>query len=235
MFSKHTVVALAAVAIAQAASLSSHEAQADPQDWDGNIVYYIGGGPVDWQPKSVTESRDELKKQVLAAYPNAFFDYKHQSSSGGICSTIKKMRLPKQQPQGRRGRFGWTISRAPVAGKTILVGHSYGASSSTTIARCLQKEGITVDLQVTMDMVHRPFDRKPDVIPDNVTETLNFYQTDDAFLRGLQNARREDGSHSGITNTHVEGDLGSAPHFGVIVEIMLKANKVEDAVLNALK
>lgn len=58
----------------------------------------------------------------------------------------------------------------------LLFGHSWGASAVVTLARKLGREGIPVRLTVQVDSIAKPFhtDR---VIPANVVEAANFYQT----------------------------------------------------------
>jgi hypothetical protein len=58
----------------------------------------------------------------------------------------------------------------------ILFGHSWGAAAAVSLARELQRDGIPVLLTVQVDTVSRS--RQDNlIIPDNVNEAVNFYQT----------------------------------------------------------
>jgi hypothetical protein len=66
----------------------------------------------------------------------------------------------------------------------VLVGHSYGADDVVNIARVLEKEGIAVDLLITLDPV------TPNRVPSNVRLAHNLYQSNGVFdvmpfLRGV--------------------------------------------------
>jgi len=58
----------------------------------------------------------------------------------------------------------------------LLFGHSWGASAVVALARRLNREGIPVALTVQVDSVAKPF-RNDSLIPANVSQAVNFYQT----------------------------------------------------------
>lgn len=58
----------------------------------------------------------------------------------------------------------------------VLFGHSWGAEGVVQLARMLERDGIPVALTVQVDAVAKPF-RDDAVIPPNVAEAVNFYQT----------------------------------------------------------
>ena len=64
----------------------------------------------------------------------------------------------------------------------ILYGHSWGASQVVGLARDLDRLGIPVSLTIQVDSVHEP-GRKDAVIPPNVRNAVNFYQTS-GFIHG---------------------------------------------------
>jgi len=80
--------------------------------------------------------------------------------------------------------------------RVLLFGHSWGASAVVTLARKLERGGIPVMLTVQVDSVAKPF-QNDRVIPSNVVEAANFYQT-----RGLIHGRSRiipaDPSHTTI-------------------------------------
>jgi hypothetical protein len=65
----------------------------------------------------------------------------------------------------------------------LLFGHSWGASAVIVLSRKLERTGIPVMLTVQVDSVAKPF-QNDRVIPPNVFEAANFYQT-----RGLIHGR----------------------------------------------
>jgi pimeloyl-ACP methyl ester carboxylesterase len=67
----------------------------------------------------------------------------------------------------------------------ILFGHSWGAAAAVLLARDLGQEGIPVSLTVQVDSVAKLW-QNDSVIPDNVEEAVNFYQT-----HGIVHGRRE--------------------------------------------
>lgn len=67
----------------------------------------------------------------------------------------------------------------------ILFGHSWGASAAVLLARDLRRLGVPVLLTVQVDSVAKVW-QNDSVIPDNVAEAVNFYQT-----QGIIHGRRE--------------------------------------------
>ena len=60
--------------------------------------------------------------------------------------------------------------------RIILFGHSWGAAAAVMLARDLRREGIPVLLTVQVDSVAKMW-QNDSIIPDNVAEAVNFYQT----------------------------------------------------------
>lgn len=69
--------------------------------------------------------------------------------------------------------------------RIILFGHSWGAAAAVLLAHDLEREHIPVLLTVQVDSVAK-FWQNDSVIPANVTEAVNFYQT-----HGLIHGRRQ--------------------------------------------
>ena len=67
----------------------------------------------------------------------------------------------------------------------VLFGHSWGASAAVLLARDLGRQGIPVLLTVQVDSVAKVW-QNDSVIPGNVTEAVNFYQT-----QGIVHGRRQ--------------------------------------------
>jgi hypothetical protein len=80
--------------------------------------------------------------------------------------------------------------------RIIIYGHSWGGSATIALARELEKEGIPVLLTVQVDSVSK-LGQKDSVVPSNVAEAINFYQSD-GFLHGRSEIRAEDPANTRI-------------------------------------
>jgi len=69
--------------------------------------------------------------------------------------------------------------------RIILFGHSWGAAAAVSLARDLQRQGVPVLLTVQVDSVAKAWQNDA-VIPGNVAEAVNFYQT-----QGVIHGRKE--------------------------------------------
>jgi len=86
--------------------------------------------------------------------------------------------------------------------KMIIYGYSYGGVLAQHLSERLSKDGVDVDLLVTIDAAQGPgSDRVDRKIPNNVKENLNLYQTKKSPVgsRGGKNTR-QDGTEKGIKN-----------------------------------
>ena len=86
----------------------------------------------------------------------------------------------RQQTQARKAILQWinglnSQTRAPHP-LIILFGHSWGASALVYLARELGREGVPVALTIQVDSV-RKHGEDDSVIPANVTEAINIYQS----------------------------------------------------------
>jgi len=87
--------------------------------------------------------------------------------------------------------------------RVVIYGMSWGGSETVALARELKQEKIPVLLTVQVDSVAK-MGQSDDVIPSNVSEAANFYQTD-GLLHGQREIRAEDASHTRILgNFHYE-------------------------------
>ena len=82
------------------------------------------------------------------------------------------------------------------AARIIIYGHSWGASETVALARRLQKANIPVLLTIQVDSVQKPGENDS-VIPSNVEQAVNFYQTD-GLLHGREHIRAEDAARTQI-------------------------------------
>jgi hypothetical protein len=67
--------------------------------------------------------------------------------------------------------------------RIIVFGHSWGASETTVFARELGRLGIPVLLTIQIDIVAKPRQR-PSLIPSNVEQAVNFFQSTGGLLHG---------------------------------------------------
>ncbi len=74
--------------------------------------------------------------------------------------------------------------------RIVIYGHSWGASEAIHLARELNARQIPVLLTIQVDSVQKPGEND-EVIPPNVHEAMNFYQTE-GLLRGRKQIRPED-------------------------------------------
>jgi hypothetical protein len=85
----------------------------------------------------------------------------------------------RQGAQAHRAVVAWfnaVADKAEPEPRLILFGHSWGASAVVYLARELEQDGIPVALTIQVDSV-RKHGRDDSVIPANVVEAINFYQS----------------------------------------------------------
>lgn len=80
--------------------------------------------------------------------------------------------------------------------RIIVYGMSWGASESVALARELQKDGIPVLLTIQVDSVSK-VNENDGLIPANVAEAANFYQSD-GLLHGRAQIQAADTAHTRI-------------------------------------
>jgi len=84
----------------------------------------------------------------------------------------------------------------------IIYGHSWGASQVVTLARDLERLNIPVSLAILVDSVHKP-GHEDAVIPSNVRNAINFYQTR-GLIHGRSSIRAADRGRTNIIgNFHI--------------------------------
>jgi len=75
------------------------------------------------------------------------------------------------------GRPGALSPEEKQNARIIIFGHSWGASETVELARQLERDGIPVALTIQVDSVSK-FGENDSLIPANVEQAVNFYQTD---------------------------------------------------------
>ena len=76
------------------------------------------------------------------------------------------------------------------AARVVIYGHSWGGSETVNLARTLSRIGVPVLLTIQVDSVQK-FGENDHVIPDNVHEAMNFYQSE-GMLSGRAAIRASD-------------------------------------------
>ena len=84
--------------------------------------------------------------------------------------------------------------------RIVIYGHSWGASETVALADALNRDGIPVLLTIQVDSVTKRGENDA-VIPPNVAEAVNYYQTD-GLLHGRSTIRAADPAR-----THVIGNF----------------------------
>jgi pimeloyl-ACP methyl ester carboxylesterase len=74
-------------------------------------------------------------------------------------------------------RDGHLSTQEKQSARIILFGHSWGGSAAIALARDLDRRGIPVLLTIQVDSVNKGWGHDDCVIPDNVAQAVNFYQT----------------------------------------------------------
>jgi hypothetical protein len=92
--------------------------------------------------------------------------------------------------------------------RIIIYGHSWGASETVTLARKLEKAGIPVLLTIQVDSVSKRGENDA-IIPANVAEAVNFYQTR-GWVHGRPQIQAADPKHTEIVG-NFRLDYGEKP------------------------
>ncbi len=85
--------------------------------------------------------------------------------------------------------------------RIVLFGQSWGAAAAVLLARDLRRQGVPVLLTVQVDSVAKPF-QNDSVIPDNVAEAVNFYQTQ-GIIHGRHQIKAADPSRTQILGNYL--------------------------------
>jgi hypothetical protein len=88
--------------------------------------------------------------------------------------------------------------KAGKSGGLVLIGHSQGANNVIEMARILEKEGIAVDLLVTLAPLLQ------DPIPGNVVRAINYYNSPGWGAP----VKAEVGYRGKLSNINLGGDIG---------------------------
>jgi len=170
-----------------------HPAPAPPQSVPADhpqktiIIGFVGG---------ILKDDDPIRNEITVAtrlgadYKNSavvkvFKNEKRREAHAFILQTLANEPNRLATPEQRRNAL------------VIIYGHSWGASKAIALARLLQKDGIPVLLTIQVDSVRKMHDRNDSVIPPNVREAVNFYQSN-GMIHGRKEIRAEDPNRTKI-------------------------------------
>jgi hypothetical protein len=150
------------------------------------VLGFLGGFVPHDEPhhpevQMIQELRQEYPKEV-------YFDLFENRKVGVAYNTILKLLGTKEgdalsDDQKRRARI-------------VLFGHSWDASAVVSLSRKLERVGIPVTLTIQIDSVAKPF-QNDWLIPANVLEGVNFYQTH-GLIHGRRKIAAADPTHTTI-------------------------------------
>ncbi len=150
-------------------------------------VYFLRGGPFDWHSSHYHRMETEIEGLIQGSGMEVRFQSAHNTQSAFLCSRIFN-------DVRDHGLAQLSLNRV------ILVGHSWGSSAATGLIRCLERRGVVISLLVSLDLIPRPGDIRPDEIPESVSQIFNFYQDVDPVLKGVQALHRPSGLETNIVN-----------------------------------
>ena len=167
--------ALAATLLPRVATAEGASVSTQPSTSENIVVGFVGG--------FVRHNNSHHGPVVLAhhigntlpdgTYVRVFENRHRRQAYSAILRLLDQDRDGKLSPQEK--------SRAHI----ILFGQSWGASAAVMLARDLRRQDIPVLLTVQVDSVAKLW-QNDSIIPDNVSEAINFYQT-----HGLIHGRRQ--------------------------------------------
>ena len=147
---------------------SAESAAAIPSQTDPTPVLVIGfvGGFV--HTDDLRHSEVQIAHQIQATYVNGvrvqLFENRRRAQAHKL--VLDWLNVGGEKPTSDKKHNS----------RLILFGHSWGASAVVSLARELQQDGIPVSLTIQVDSVTK-LGQNDSVIPPNVAEAINFYQT----------------------------------------------------------
>jgi hypothetical protein len=156
----------AALSPSQSLSARPFPANATSAESPAIVIGFVGGFVAHDNP---VHSEVQLAARLRKEYP-AGVDVETFESYHGKEARKKILKLLDANHDG-----ALTAEEKRIA-RIIIYGHSWGASASVNLARALAKDGIPVLLTLQVDSVSK-FGRNDTIIPANVAQAANFYQT----------------------------------------------------------
>lgn len=182
-------------------------------DLSNGVIVVLSGGVTDG-----TNPPDVLKRmdQIIVDVNDDPYVMKHTDGKG-LRFLLLKNQKPKA-PHVHHSRWKALCEQLQQLGASplILVGHSNGGAAAMSLARCVYRAGIFVDLLMTCDSVFTTKDLgDPNEVPDNVLLNVNSYVVPTKhfwklpFPIGRRNRREGAGPpFAGIINVGLEYAVG---------------------------
>jgi hypothetical protein len=154
------------------------------------VIGFVGGFI---KHDNLVHSEVQLAARLRKAYPTGV-DVETFESYRGEKARTKVLSLLDTNHDG-------TLSLAEKQNSRIIIyGHSWGGSEAIVLARNLEKDGIPVLLTIQVDSISK-IHRNDSVIPANVAQAANFYQTN-GILHGQPKIRAADSSRTKILGNY---------------------------------
>jgi hypothetical protein len=139
----------------------------DPASSPAIVIGFVGGFV---RHDNLVHTEVSLAERLRHEYPSGVYVEVFENHRGQ--SAYKKiLQLLDTDHSGK------LTAREKQDARIILYGHSWGASEAVSVARKLESDGIPVLLTVQIDSVAK-LGEADGVIPSNVAQAANFYQTD---------------------------------------------------------
>jgi hypothetical protein len=165
---------------------ASHNPSAVQENPPIIVIGFVGGYVHrDDSVHSVVQLADRLRKDYPAGVYAAVYENHHGDEAHDAV-----LRLLDADHDGELS------AEEKKAARVILYGHSWGASEVIALARELETDGVPVLLTLQVDSIAKQYENDA-VIPANVAEAANFYQTD-GILHGRAAIRAADPSRTQI-------------------------------------
>jgi hypothetical protein len=134
-----------------------------------------------------------LARQLQETYPQRLYAavFANHDADNAFRAVMKRL------DQDRDGQLS---AAEKSAARIVIYGHSWGASETVALARRLNTLGIPVLLTIQVDSVQKP-NESDGLIPPNVHEAINFYQTE-GLLHGRPTIAAADPSHTTILGNY---------------------------------
>jgi hypothetical protein len=135
-----------------------------------DILYFIRGNIIDRHSHQHLLAEKILENFMQENYPEVIFKNIHNHKWESVCRNIRNEKI--NDPSG----------------KVILIGHSWGAQVSMSIARCLKRTiNLKVDHLISIDPIKKPFHIHVSLVPTAIGSAISYHQNRDRMLRGNKN------------------------------------------------
>lgn len=161
------------------------------------VIGFVGGFVRrDNTVHSVVQLADSLRQQYPSGVDVEVFENRHVDEAHRRVLALLAANSHETLTTAEKNTQGVLTQEEKRGARIVLYGHSWGGAAVVELARDLQHDGIPVLLTVQVDAIPKPWGNAS-VIPSNVLEAANFYQTHGIF-QGVKNIRAEDPSKTRI-------------------------------------